>query len=108
MEYHPVSCNREEPLVSRGAIGVYQASLVLKTTPANLASKKYCFAKSARALCAHNVSYSRKPLVWLNVEKRKSYFARGMMLVGYPLLNVGFILNKWCSFPARTRSNLQN
>jgi hypothetical protein len=108
MEYHPVSCNREEPLVSRGAVSVYKASLVLKTTPANFALKKYCFTKSARALCAHNASYGRKPLVWLNVEKRQSYFARGMVPVGYPLLNVDFILNKQCSFPAKTRSNLQN
>ncbi|SVB09215.1 uncharacterized protein METZ01_LOCUS162069 [marine metagenome] len=68
MDYHPVSCNRKVPLVSRGAFGVCHLSPGRETGSFPLDPKKAGLAWYLRVAFTRNVSFSRPACIWSGAE----------------------------------------
>ena len=68
MHYHPVSCNRKVPLVSRGGFAVCRLSPGLETGSFPLDPKKLGLACYLRVAFTRNVSFSRLACLRLGAE----------------------------------------
>ena len=68
MDYHPVSCNRKVPLVSRGGFAVCRLSSGRETGTVPLGPKKAGLAWYLRVAFTRNGALSRLASIWPGAE----------------------------------------
>ena len=86
MDYHPVSCNRKVPLVSRGAFGVCQLSSGRETGSFPLDPKKAGLAWYLRVAFTRNVSISRLAFIWSGSGTGQIPYAYAVLTVACAVL----------------------